>query len=849
MKDRTKSIPPAVVFAYAVLAATVGFCGSPADDAWAARRAEALARPRTFVYNTDGNDAHNWPSNLPVTVENFTWRRLVHALGTRITTISYCPLSSGFGRLTCRKAGEAYCVKSHRGKRHVSADLFAMGTDPLELASQFCRTNGLEIFVSIRVNDTHDAAGSFAKPDPLFPDFKKNNPDCLMGRPEKGHRPPFCNWSAVDFSHEKVRAHMRAFVRDLVENYDLDGIEYDFNRHMQLFKSVALGGEASQAELDLMTAFMRELRAITEEVGRKKNHPILVVMRAPDSVDYCRAVGIDLARWFDERLVDIWIGGGYFCLNPWKVSADFAHRHGVKFYASMDETRIPRAAARRPVPPLKGRMTLPFYAARFADAMASGCDGVYVFNIEGSFLHQVAGIDPLRTKGRETIRFAADRGSGGYRPWRYLKDGGRFINLPKIDPGEPLRVKPGETCTFEMFVAGDSLAEATKATAKVLTNLKTGEKIAFACNGHPFEMAEFRPGVFVCPLPADALKAGANAFSVTFPQTAGKGTTFNDFALRIIPQSNQRRDAASPSRLLGVGDETVLCAGEEASLSADGRRLLFQRLVGGSYAVIMRDQTTGQETTISPAEGQTCHPAWGPDGSVLYTYGNETKTGFAARDDATGWNLWLWKDGERRQLTHGRQRAYAASFAPGGRTVYFSCDRVAETGKSASQAADLTGKAAFQAAADPNAISRAGIAAVPLDGHGAQRTVCVLPQSNSACSQPRVSPDGKFLLRAELAKFRETWRLVVSPLDHPEQRTYLTSLYEAAYAPAWSPDGKLIAYTGFRDGDAGWGVYVMPSEGVVTQRIADGRNPSFAPDGKSIIYDRDGKVYRREVTR
>ena len=76
-----------------------------------------------------------------------------------------------------------------------------------------------------------------------------------------------------------------------------------------------------------------------------------------------------------------------------------------------------------------------------------------------------------------------------------------------------------------------------------------------------------------------------------------------------------------------------------------------------------------------------------------------------------------------------------------------------------------------------------------------------------------------------------------------------TSLHEAAYAPAWSPDGKLIAYTGFRDGDAGWGVYVMPSEGVVTQRIADGRNPSFAPDGKSIFYDRNGTIYRREVTR
>ena len=143
-------------------------------------------------------------------------------------------------------------------------------------------------------------------------------------------------------------------------------------------------------------------------------------------------------------------------------------------------------------------------------------------------------------------------------------------------------------------------------------------------------------------------------------------------------------------RLVKVADEEVVCAGEEASVSPlpvatsatlpygepPSWRLLFQRVVDGRRVVMVRDLATGQETTISPAEGQTCHPAWGPDGSVLYTYGNETKTGFAARDDATGWNLWLWKDGARRQLTHGRQRAYAASFAPDGQTVYFSCDRV-----------------------------------------------------------------------------------------------------------------------------------------------------------------------------
>ena len=292
----------------------------------------------------------------------------------------------------------------------------------------------------------------------------------------------------------------------------------------------------------------------------------------------------------------------------------------------------------------------------------------------------------------------------------------------------------------------------------------------------------------------------------------------------------------APGRLVKVGDEEVVCAGEEASLShgePPSWRLVFQRLVNGRYVVMVRELSTGKETEISPREGQACHPEWGLDSSVLYTYGNETKTGFAAKDDTTGWNLWLWKDGARRQLTHGRQRAYAASFAPDGRTIYFSCDRM---------------PVSVTEATDSQAISRVGIAAVATEG-GGQRAIYKLSQSNSACCEPRISPDGKLLLRAELAKFRETWRLVVSPLEHPERRTYLTSCYEAAYAPTWSPDGKLIAYTGFRDGDAGWGVYVMPAEGGLARRIADGRNPSFAPDGKSIIYDRDGTIYRREVTR
>ena len=69
----------------------------------------------------------------------------------------------------------------------------------------------------------------------------------------------------------------------------------------------------------------------------------------------------------------------------------------------------------------------------------------------------------------------------------------------------------------------------------------------------------------------------------------------------------------------------------------------------------------------------------------------------------------------------------------------------------------------------------------------------------------------------------------------------------AAYAPAWSPDGKTIAFTGCREGDDGWQIYLMPSEGGTMTRLAKGKNPSFAPNGRTVVYDRDGEICVAQV--
>ena len=522
-------------------AASLLFAASCAGEDWDALRAAAVDRFRPLIYNTDGCDMLQYPSNEPVCAAAFTRQRLSYALDTRISTVSYCPQSSGFGRFTCLKAGEPLLGDVPEGDKPVynAVGAFgALGTDALQMASEFCRTNGLEIFVSVRINDQHDACSKPGALSALYPKFKQEHPECLMGSIDRGKNGHLfnsgCSWSCVDFTHRLVRERMKVFVGELAENYDIDGIEYDFNRHLILFKSVACGGVASCEELDMMTHLLRELKDITESAARRKRRPIVISVRTPDSVDYCKAAGIDLERWMREKLCDIWIGGGYFLMNQWMHSADLAHRYGVRFYASFDDSRVELEAKRRKYPYIPGRMTLPFHAARLSAAMASGCDGVYLFNAERNRLKEIAGIRLEDLPGMDKLYFAVDRGSGGYNPWNWVKDGGRFANMPKIDPGRPLEVSSGERCVIPLFI-GDSVEgiRRFRIVVRALTNLTDGEEVLISCNGYAAVSARTRGGLAEVPLENAWIRHGMNDFCVSMPTSRHGRVVFNDFVVAM----------------------------------------------------------------------------------------------------------------------------------------------------------------------------------------------------------------------------------------------------------------------------------------------------------------------------
>ena len=806
--------------------------------------ASALAAPNV-IYNTDGCDLYLYPDEKPITEEAFCAERLDFARSANVGTVSYCPQSSGFGYFTCSKAGDWMTNELRRIRggvacHNATAEFAAKGLDSLEMCGRFCRRHGKKFFLSIRVNDMHDAAGTIDNPNPHFSPFKRRHPECLFGtgKPKPNGRPDIGRWSGVDFSHAAVRDYMRNFVRAFAEDYDFDGIEYDFNRHMSLFSSVVRGGVASDVERDMMTGLMRELRTITEDAAKRRGHPIRVHVRMPDSIGYLREVGIDAERWFAEKLVDGWIGAGYFRLNRWRTSVEIAHRHGVAFYASLDESRVPAKARKARLPQLPGRTTQgaegrAFYAARIASALAEGCDGVYLFNLEGPELRDV-----VETCGRledaPKCHFVSGRGSGGAQPHHYLKDGDRFVGWTCVDPLRPMPMTDAYGKGFEIAV-GD--ARPGPARLAVATDLKEGEPLDVRVNGVERALRVDADGIARTELADGLIVTGDNRFALrTSTEVAGRGRRLYDLSLRL-KESGGQTPKGSGGQVLGAGGQALaaaterrVCAGEDASFSPDGGNLVFQRAEGDDYAVYVRDGRTGDERRVSPSAGSAVHPEWGPGGQLVWTRGNETRTALAARGGATGWNLEVLSNGVVRTLTRGRHRAFSPSYGPDGR-IYFVSEAIKPEAGST----------------DAYSGNRTGVGVLAEGTNGWYRKIVVLNDSNTGVADPHVSSDGKWLVRSEVAGYTVPWRIVVSPLDDPEKRTYLTDKDMVGVSPVFSPDAKTVAFCGCREGDGGWRIYLVDRAGGNLRPFAIGERPSFSPDGRAIVYDRDGQVFAKEL--
>lgn len=193
-------------------------------------------------------------------------------------------------------------------------DLIDAGVDWLAETSKACRRHGVSPWVSVRMNDMHGAAnpkGSHFN-CALFKDEK----NCLSGRPfdPKDSRHP--GWAGLNYEIPAVRQFMMSHIREYLEVYDFEGMELDWLRNPHCCEA-----PAGQAQCDLITSWIADVRSHTEARSRRLNKPVPLGIRIPGNLGYMKSIGVDVPRLVREGLVDF-IGFSNFWQSSWDMPYD-----------------------------------------------------------------------------------------------------------------------------------------------------------------------------------------------------------------------------------------------------------------------------------------------------------------------------------------------------------------------------------------------------------------------------------------------------------------------------------------------------------------------------------------------
>ena len=180
--------------------------------------------------------------------------------------------------------------------------LYEAGIDPYQVWIDRCREQKLSPWLTMRMNDLHQAEDRSNFQHSSF----------WLDNLHFWREPDHPHGSALNYAHPEVRQYQLAFVKELLERYDPDGLELDWMRNPQHLSP----GKAFE-ERGHLTEFVRDVRTLLDQWSHTRGHRILLSVRAPAHPDACAGVGIDAIAWANQGLIDVIVA------TPFYFSTDF----------------------------------------------------------------------------------------------------------------------------------------------------------------------------------------------------------------------------------------------------------------------------------------------------------------------------------------------------------------------------------------------------------------------------------------------------------------------------------------------------------------------------------------------
>lgn len=427
------------------------------------------------------------------------------------------------------------------------------GGDVVQVFIDRCRLRGQAPFISVRMNDAHHK--EFVDPKPgekpggsigmSVTRFYADHPELRIKPGSLRGADLVQNWA-----EPVVREHKFALIRELCENYDLDGLELDFLRFPSFFR---LEETSREQRCTIMTGFVREVRALLDRTARGGRRRWLCA-RVPCRLAAMDPLGLDLPELVPAGLDMVNASNYYFTSQQQDLVPLRARTPGAALYFELCHTvwTGDKVGAGYDAFPYR-RATREHLHTTAHLAYARGADGVSLFNFayyrehgrgdgrgvfgEPPFDALAALRDPEELASKPQHWFIA-------KSWR--PPGMKPLPVPRaIEPGKPARFKfdlappmAGWKQPGRLRIQADrSIAEGTWAARFNGTPLTASPDVS-----EPF------PVSYPCLLgkaeelrawtvPAELLQDGANELEINWEKGGGPATIlFVDLAAVVPPK-------------------------------------------------------------------------------------------------------------------------------------------------------------------------------------------------------------------------------------------------------------------------------------------------------------------------